>query len=88
MNEFGAQWGFCDPDPQTVEECMQQTHDKLIANLGDRRRSGVSWKIWTPNEAILEMAYVGQPIPPDIAALMAEHPDGRVVLALAEAERS
>lgn len=29
-----------------IEEAMQATHDMLIAELGDRRRSGVTWMVY------------------------------------------
>lgn len=42
-DEIAVLCGWADIDH--VEEAKRQTHDGLIAMLGDRRRGGVSWRI-------------------------------------------
>ncbi len=39
-------------DPADIETAKQATHDQLIIELGDLRRSGVSWTITTGEHAV------------------------------------
>lgn len=49
---FRAQLAWL-PDLVVVEEVQRETHDRLIAELGDRRRSGVQWTIYDRTDAAL-----------------------------------
>lgn len=40
--EWGVQAGWCASDDE-LEEAKKQTHDRLISQLGARRRGGVRW---------------------------------------------
>lgn len=38
-------WAWASTEPGAVDEAKQATHDRLIAQLGARRRSGVAWDV-------------------------------------------
>lgn len=45
---------WCD-GPDMLEDCKKESHDRLIALLGDRRTSGVSWRILDNVDKALEV---------------------------------
>jgi hypothetical protein len=71
-----------------IEEAMQSTHDMLLRELGDRRRSGVTWMVYEDEGrwmAIREFRYE----PPDFQGLrewLEATPGSVLVVAMAAAE--
>lgn len=47
---WGTTAGWC--DEASIELAKKQTHDTLIALMGDRRIGGVQWRIHTGQEAV------------------------------------
>lgn len=45
-------------DEEAIEEAKQQTHDSLIKMLGPRRRSGVSWLLFSRVEGLQKLAAI------------------------------
>jgi hypothetical protein len=71
-----------------IEEAMQSTHDMLLRELGDRRRSGVTWMVYENESrwvAIREFRYE----PPEFQGLrdwLEATPGSVLVVAMAAAE--
>ena len=77
-----------DQDLADLESAKRQTHDFLVTELGPRRRSGISWRIWTGAERFDAMDRAGVPADhDDLRAFVAAHPDGFLVMASCEALR-
>lgn len=81
-----------DQDLADLEKAKKASHDGLIATLGPKRRSGVSWRIWTGADrltALDRMASSG-PVRKEDAELrtyLANNPNGFLVMASCEAIR-
>lgn len=72
-----------------IERAKQISHDRVIDHLGEHRRSGVMWRIYTPDRipALLErfrIAGVTADAVTDLPAWIEEFPDAHVVIAHAE----
>ena len=75
-------------DESLVEEAKTATHDGVIAQAGERRRSGVTWRILHGTEALNVLAMPAlQPTDPEIVEGVADWPDGFLVLAVVAVAR-
>ena len=89
-----VEYGACASEAD-LDDCRQATHDALIGALGVRRRSGVRWK-WCKAGDAPEVLASAEPVertgrPEDwegLSLYLAEHPEGFLVLAIAEAVRA
>jgi len=83
---ISMRFGWCDHEDH-LPTVRQHTHDQLIADLGPRRRSAITWTTFTMPEAITILdrlhALDGQDTP-DLRALLLEH-GGYLVIAHADA---
>lgn len=81
---FGATATQDEADLDTVR---QATHDQLLADLGDTRRSGVTWHHYDAAAGLEVLDDVGitGPKADDLRAYLRDNPDGVLVIASAEA---
>lgn len=42
---YGIVVGWAGGEPETIEQCKQQTHDAVIDIMGEQRTGGVEWRI-------------------------------------------
>lgn len=80
-------------DPEEIQDAQRATHDALIGQLGDARRSGVRWILYEPHErdaaiARLDAAHDDGKRYTGLREWFEEHPEGCLVVAMAEAVRS
>ena len=82
-------WAASEAD---LPEARQQTHDRLIATMGDQRRGGVTWRQTTGDQAVETMAMLTEGATCELAdyyrrirAMLREH-GGWVVVASAPGE--
>lgn len=71
-----------------IEEAMQATHDMLIRELGNRRRSGVTWMVYDGENrwvALREFRY-GPPEFQGLREWLEGTPDSVLVVAMAAAD--
>jgi hypothetical protein len=73
--------------PADREEAMQASHDKLIADAGPRRRSGVEWQIRDISSTQAVLVALGLPLADyiDFLAKAEGHPGGELVIAMCAA---
>lgn len=66
---------------------MAATHDALIAETGDRRRSGVEWATWPATEAdhMIELLELDDACRAEIGGWCAKHTGGTLVVAMCAA---
>lgn len=75
-----------------LEECKKLTHDGVVADLGDRRCSGVTWRIYDPDPG-LEILELQSPTGEarhvaELKSFLRDHPNGALVIATAEVDDS
>jgi hypothetical protein len=84
------------PDAAALPEARLVSHDQLIRMLGDRRRSGVQWMELPPDKAIeflsedKDVEHFGRDADTamsDLISYLEAHPDGFLVVAMADAVR-
>ncbi|MGH2683015.1 MAG: hypothetical protein ACRDIX_07260 [Actinomycetota bacterium] len=79
--------GTVDAAPATLREALDRTHDELITELGDRRRSGIRWAVFGALEGVDVLKRHGLDPDGDLTVFLREHPFGQLVIAMAEADR-
>lgn len=88
MSDVGilaVQLGFAATEAD-VEAARTQTHDKLIADLEDRRRSGVTWRTFPASEALDMLEEIGiDTTRGDVNEWITAYPNGFLIIASAEA---
>lgn len=73
-------------DKGALEEARQLTHDALIAEMGARRRGGVSWRWWSARTVLDDPGFAGLLAGAEYAELrgyLARCPEGLLVMATA-----
>lgn len=69
-----------------LAEAKRLSHDTVINNAGEARRSGVRWTIWPTTTAQLELAAQGITLPPEAVDLCRVYPHRTLVMATVEVE--
>lgn len=84
---MGLRWvATQDCSESVVDQAKKLAHDGLIADLGARRRTAVTWTFWDSSEA--EHLFATNEIDHDAGLVdyCRAHPEGWLILASAEAD--
>lgn len=82
--QIRVQLGFASSHEGDLERVKQMTHDQVIADLGDRRTSGVEWRFWPATQAFEIWNAFGIEITQELRDIVAAYPNGTVVVASAQ----
>jgi hypothetical protein len=74
--------------PLSLDSARHKSHDRVIANTGRARRSGVQWSYWPTVGAQEALRDAGTDItvPDDVSLVCARYPHGELVIATVEVD--
>lgn len=75
-----------DDTKESIVNARQLSHDTVIANTGDKRRSGVRWTIWSTTTAVEQLAAQGIELDTEVRELCRVFPHRTLIMATVEVE--